>query len=313
MQEPANEEVTSAVSITDIISQAAKDPPKLWNNEEYIEEKKKAIHNACTYKSIETVWDEFLSYTVAGTTDSSTDVVQSSTEVAQLDHGAAIARQEAGDTKGVQARSFGITYPSYQYAMRPYVEEFAKKTNPKGLLIGSMSEHSANEFEALIKHYNKNAQTVAIDIGRTGLKQASGTILKAQADASCIPLTSQHMDVIASNYLIKYLHSPAKSRGKTIVDTINESYRLLKKDGILLMVDETLPVTQTYQTAWLSRLILEETLGKIGFTNIKTDYATSFPTHKAKRDWDYTKLQRSDSMHSMGMYGPYSYVVSARK
>ena len=74
-----------------------------------------------------------------------------------------------------------------------------------------------------------------------------------------------------------------------------------------------MPGSQSYETAWLSRILVEETLRAIGFGEVSTGPAKSFFDQKAKREMDMDKTSSADQLEKMGIVGPYDYSIVAVK
>jgi len=213
------------------------------------------------------------------------------TERSQMGHSEDVQHDER--TNGSDSATFGMYRPAYDEAIESDKERLKSVEKPHCLLLGSYSEHSANEFYDFAKSVNPESLTAVVDLGRYGISRARPEILKIQGDVINLPIKTESQDIIASNLLTPFLRNDwsIPPSGENIMATLREAYRALKPGGNLVMVEKSVAQDRNnFQTSAMAALLLASCLGRVGFDDIMVAPAKGYPDHGAKLRDDRTQL-----------------------
>ncbi len=304
-----------------------------WGPEEITQERqaslREELRRLIDLYPLEDVWDAFINAwdptrrTARLDTSDERAVPISATDEVQQDFSERIRAAERADVPpdGEEPNTFGLFEPTYQEMLQTE-EPRLRDRKFNALLLGSMSEHSADEFRQFMYSVSPKAVTVALDLGSYGLRHRNSDVIPVQADATVLPIESESQDVLCTNFLLSHLHAGDRPpSGTKIVQMLREAYRVLDPEGVLMLVEKAPFARRNYGSSWYSRLLLEQSLFAVGFAGVRSDFTLSYDDHLAKRTRFNEELRYDTGVYTYSIDGgekhpiiaPFSFATTAKK
>jgi len=192
--------------------------------------------------------------------------------------------------------TFGIAEPAYREILEDDFNALRSIEKPHAALFGSMTHHSADEFDDFAKSINPLSVNTVVDIAPYGMAKARPSIQRVQGDVTELPLKTESQDIVFTNFLLPFLlqEGDTFTKGASIMKMLRESYRCLRHEGRLVMIEkDVVNLDNTIGRSNFVAHMLLASLKNVGFSGYKAMYSRHYIDHRAKSEGNQSKIREA--------------------